>query len=391
MDDKIRICGITTRAATSRFMIESFSYMKKNGFEPYIICEYDKNLEETLSERGIKYIALQMKSGNVSPLEVFKCTYQLLRIFKKYNFDIIQYASCNASLYACIAGWLARVPDRILCQWGLTYLGYEGLKRRIFRAIERLTCYFSTIVQPDSHSNLQFAIDEKLFRKGKGHVIWNGSACGLDFSRFDVSSKPNWKTKIRQEFGISKDSRVYGFVGRIVRDKGVNELLSAFLKYQEKDNNSYLLLIGPKDAMDEIEPELKGKVMNNNHIIFTGLRNDINCCYAALDYMVLPSYREGFGMVVLEAAAMKIPVISSNINGPTDFVKDGLTGFVCDVKSTDSLYNVMEKTLHLSTKQYSEMCEMAYTQAKEQYDQSIFNQKILEDRLLLYKRSKTIR
>ena len=77
MDDKIRICGITTRAATSRFMIESFSYMKKNGFEPYIICEYDKNLEETLSERGIKYIALQMKSGNVSPLEVFKCTYQL--------------------------------------------------------------------------------------------------------------------------------------------------------------------------------------------------------------------------------------------------------------------------------------------------------------------------
>ena len=164
-------------------MIDSFSYMKEYGFEPYIICQYNKNLEETLLEKGIKYMPLPMKSGNVDPIEVVKRTYQLTRIFRKNKFDIIQYASCNASLYACIAGWLARVPVRILCQWGLTYLGYDGIRKKLFRAIERITCSFSTKIQPDSHTNLQFAIEEKLFKKGKGSVIWNGSACGLDFSK----------------------------------------------------------------------------------------------------------------------------------------------------------------------------------------------------------------
>ena len=388
MKNTIKICGITTRAATSRFMIDSFSYMKEYGFEPYIICQYNKNLEETLLEKGIKYMPLPMKSGNVDPIEVVKRTYQLTRIFRKNKFDIIQYASCNASLYACIAGWLARVPVRILCQWGLTYLGYDGIRKKLFRAIERITCSFSTKIQPDSHTNLQFAIEEKLFKKGKGSVIWNGSACGLDFSKFDVSLKEKWKEEIRREFGIRMDSKVFGFVGRIVRDKGVNELLGAFLKYQTDDNNSYLLLIGPKDGMDEIEPELKSKVLVNSHIIFTGLRNDINRCYAALDYMVLPSYREGFGMVVLEAAAMKVPVISSNILGPTDFVKDCETGLVCDVKSTESLYHVMLKTRDLSSVQYRDLCENAYKQAKENFEQSIFNHKVLEDRLFLYERSK---
>jgi glycosyltransferase involved in cell wall biosynthesis len=384
----IKICGITTRPATSRFMVESFSYLKENGFEPCIICQYDKNLENLLGEKGIKYIPLPMKSGNVNPIEVVKRTYQLYGIFNKYKFDIIQYASCNASLYSCIAGWLSHVPERILCQWGLTYLGYEGVKRIVFRAIERLTCYFSTVIQPDSHTNLQFAIDEKLFRKGKGSVIWNGSACGLDFSRFDVSLKSKWKEEIRCEFAIRNDSKVFGFVGRIVRDKGVNELLGAFLKYQKDDQNSYLLMMGPKDGMDEIEPDLKSKVLANSHIIFAGPRNDINRCYAVLDYMVLPSYREGFGMVVLEAAAMKVPVISSNILGPTDFVKDCETGLVCDVKSTESLYHVMLKTRDLSSVKYRDLCENAYKQAKENFEQSIFNHKVLEDRLFLYERSK---
>lgn len=374
------ICGITTRAATARVMVDGLAYLSNKGYDCTLICEFNSDLKRLLAETKIKYLPIGMAHGNVSIKEVLKCTYLLYRIFKKKKFDIIQYASCNASLYACIAGWLARIRVRVLCQWGLTYLGFSGFKRFFYKSIEKLTCWFSTNVQPDSPSNLVFAIQEGLYKKAKGNVIWNGSACGLNFERFDLSSKKTWRNQIRTEFKIEDKALVYGFVGRIVGDKGINELLSAFLRLYSECDNIYLILFGPLDGEDEISNNILIDAMNCKHILWVGPRKDINKCYAALDYVVMPSYREGLSMVLLESAAMGIPVISSNINGSTDFVIDGFNGLICEAKSSNSLYNSMLKAKKMELKEYVRLSKNTYSKAKEEYQIEIFREHFLKDR-----------
>ncbi len=381
-DKKLKICGITTRVATARVMVDGFLFLNENGYETTIICEEDDHFSDYLKSVGIHYIPVKMSSGNVSIGEVCRCIGTFIRIFKKERFDAIQYASCNASLYACIAGSITKIPVRILCQWGLTYLGFDGVKRKFYKLVEKFTCYLSTNIQPDSHTNLQFAIDEHLLKPSKGNVIWNGSACGLDFNRFDIEKKKEWRNEILGEYNIPLDSKVYGFVGRVVRDKGINELLSSFLMFTQRNatNKIYLLIVGPEDGMSELDGKLLEEVKNNNQIIFTGRRNDINKCYACFDFVVMPSYREGLSMVLLESAAMGVPVISSNINGSTDFVIDGFNGLLCKVKSVESLLTALERSYSLSSDNYSYMSTRTYKKAQEEYDIEKFRQYYLEDR-----------
>lgn len=376
----IKICGITTRAATSRVMLNNLEFLNQHGYDACIICEPDKLLESDLKLKNIRYIPFPMKAGTVNVFEVVKNVIAFIKIFRKERFDIIQYASCNASLYASIAGFITQVPVRILLQWGLTYLGFSGTKLKIFRLIEKITCRLSTHVQPDSHSNFKFAVEEHLFPSKKGNVIWHGSACGLDFSRFDITKKNIWREQIRSEFSISSDAKIYGFIGRVVRDKGINELLEAFIRYTSVYDNNYLLILGPLDGLDELREDLVKETITNRKIIFTGGRSDINKCYASLDYVVMPSYREGFSMVLLEAAAMGIPVISSNINGSIDFVIEKETGFLFDVKSSDSLYEALVKSYNISEGEYSALSQEAYNTAVTGYNLNQFNQYYLIDR-----------
>ena len=377
---QIKICGITTRAATSRVMLDNFSFLIQNGYKAYIVCEHDARLQKELEERKIEYIPIKIKSGIVGPCEVLKNIYVMYQIFRRENFDIIQYASSNASLYACIAGYFARIQKRILPQWGLTYLGFSGIKRSIFKLLEKLTCALSTNIQPDSHTNMRYAISEKLYDKEKANVIWNGSACGLNLNRFDITKKEQWRYEIRKELKIEDNAKVYGFIGRVVRDKGINELLEAFNIFTYTNEAKYLVVLGPLDGLDEIHPDLVKKSQSNDKIIFTGPRKDINKCYAALDFVVMPSYREGFSMVLLESAAMAIPVISSNINGSTDFVIENMTGLLFDVKSTNALVEALDKSYLLSSLDYKKLSSGAYEKAIVEFNQEDFNKYYLKDR-----------
>lgn len=378
---KYKICGITTRVATARVMVDGLCYLKENGYEPTVICEEDEQFSVFLKSKGINYIPVKMSHGNVSMWEVIKCVSCFIKIFYHERFDVIQYASCNASLYACIAGFITKIPVRILCQWGLTYLGFNGIKRKFYKFVEKLTCCLSTNIQPDSHTNLKFAIEEGLFPPEKGNVIWNGSACGLDFNRFDIKKKNEWRRSILEEFSIPNSAMVYGFIGRVVRDKGINELLSAFNTFSnEVTKDVYLLLFGPPDGIEELDGELLKKVHDNRTIIFAGMRKDINKCYSCLDFVVMPSYREGLSMVLLEAAAMGVPVISSEINGSTDFVINNYNGITCEVKSINSLLNAFRKSAKLSPLDYETMCNNTYWKAKQEFNIEQFRQKFLEDR-----------
>ena len=346
-----KICIISTRSLSIKtFFLDNLFFLFQTGkFDITIICEFDSDLAKIV-EGKIKYIPVNMKRGNVNLVQLIRFIHLFKKIFKREKFDLIQYVSSNASLYASIAGSLAHIKHRIFCEWGYTYLGYKGIKRFIYKTAEKITCKFSTITQPDSFSNLEFGIKEKLFDRKKGQVIWNGSASGVNLSRFDLNKKEKWKKEIREQFLIPDEAFVFGFVGRLMRDKGINELFSAFKKIN--NNNTYLLLVGPLDEDKDLDASLTSWAFNEKRIIRTGLVDNPEKFYSAMDFLVLPSYREGFGMVLLEAAALKVPSISTNILGPCDFIKDKENGFLCDAKSPTSLFEDMHNAMHLSTSEY---------------------------------------
>ena len=381
MEKRYKICGIATKALGIKwFMLENLKYVGNHGFESYIVCEHDSMFEDG-SIGNVKYIPIDLKRGYSSPYQVIKAIVSYCHLFRKEHFDIIQYTSSNAALFASIAGWITKVPVRIYCQWGMAYTEYKGFKRFFYRTAAKLTCFFSTNVQPDSFANLKYAIEDNLYPSYKGSVVYKGSACGVDMEKFNIRNKAEWRKTIRREFGIESDVYVFGFVGRLVKDKGLNELFEAFLSI--KDSNSILLVVGPNYEIESLNQELYKKALANKRIVFVGKVDDIEEYYAAMDFLVLPSYREGFGSVIIEAAALAVPSICSGIKGPTDFVKHGVNGFVCEVKSAESLEEAMRKALDLTDFEYQQLSENAYSKVKDDFDAAIFKQFFLKDRISL--------
>lgn len=377
MMSKIKICGITTRPGTAKVMIPTLAYVAEKGYDSYLVCQPCEDFNNG-SIAPVVYIPVEMGQGAVSPLEVIKCTYRLYKVFKRKKFDIVQYASSNAGLYASIAAWMARVPVRIFCQWGVPYTDYTGIKLKFFKFMEFFTCLLSTSVQPDSHLNREWAISEGLFKAEKGVVLGKGSAQGVSLQRFDIKKKAIWREEIRKQFQIPDDVKVFCFVGRIVPQKGVNELMEAFLRINSQ--NTFLFILGAPDEIDSLNHDLLKKVQSMNNVVFTGAVSNPERYVAASDYFVLPSYREGFPNTILEAGALGIPSIVTRINGMIDLIVEGQTGFVCEIKSVETLYTSMIKAMRLSNEEYNYMSEKVYSIVCSDFDAEYINKCFYQNR-----------
>ena len=370
-----KICFVTTISATlSSFVVETAKYIHNNtDWDITFICNYDEEFEKSLPEY-IHYIPVPMERG-ISIAGV-KAMLEMKKIFKREKFDLIQYSTPNASLYASMAGRLAHVPVRLYCQWGMAFVGFQGLKRKIFQMEEKYVCHLSTHIEPDSNSNLRFAHEIGLYPKSKGSVIWNGSACGVNLTKFDISNKEEYRKDIREQLDIPEDAFVYGFVGRITRDKGVNELLEA---YKKLNDDSYLIMVGRSEVDETINQELYTWASKNEKIKFTGYTTFVEQYLSAMDCYILPSYREGFGMGVVEAEAMGVPVIVTDIPGPTDAMIDNETGIVVQKADVESLYNAMI-SIREDKVRYFAMAEKAHDFAVNNFEQKQLFNYILEDR-----------
>lgn len=382
----IKICGLTTQPITIKaFMLENLKYAAEHGWEPYVITQPTESLTGDILG-PVKYIPVDIKWGNVSPFEVIKTIWHLYKIFRKEKFDVIQYATSNAALYACIAGWMARVPVRIYCQWGISYTDFTGIKLWFYKTAEKVTCLFSTSVQPDSKANLKFSLEEKLYSEKKGSVLFNGSACGADLVKYDIKKKVEWAKDISSQFKTQEYKKIFGYVGRVVPEKGINELLESFININDPD--SLLMIVGPTNEVDRLDQNIYQQSLKQNNIVYVGLVPNAAKYFAVFDFMMLPSYREGFGMTVLEAAAMGVPSIISDIKGPTDLIRDGYNGLVCEVKSVESLKGAMKKALALNDSDYKQMCDNAYHEVLERFDAVKFKQAFLENRNMLLKKTR---
>ena len=310
-----KICYVTTVSSTlTAFVLPVLKQLCRNtDWEVTVICDQDPNLAELLPE-GVRYIPVPMKRG-ISLGGLGAC-WKMYEIFRKEKFDLVQYSTPNASLYASLAAWLAGVPARLYCQWGMAFVGFRGVKRAVFKGIERLVCTLSTWVEPDSFGNLEFSHKEGLYPPEKGSVIWNGSACGVNLEKFDICHRETWRQAIREKHEIPKDAVVLGFVGRITGDKGINELFTAFRQLLERMPQTRLMLVGNMEKAESVDQELYDWARGEDRVIFCGYTNVVERYLATMDAYVLPSYREGFGSVVIEAEAMGVPVIVTDIPGP---------------------------------------------------------------------------
>lgn len=371
-----KICFVTTASGTlSTFVLNTAKYIHENtGWDITFICNYDKQFEEKLPDY-IHYIPVKMERGiNIGGI---KAIAELKRIFKKEKFDLIQYSTPNASLYVSVAGKLAKVPVRLYCQWGMVFVGFSGIKRRIFKLMEKFICKLSTWIEPDSKSNLKFSHEQGLYPEDKGSVIWNGSASGVNLQKFDISQKSDYRKAIRSQYQIPEDAFVYGFVGRITRDKGINELLSAFK--QLTPENSYLMLVGSEEINKNIDFDLFNWSKSAENVIYTGSTSVVEQYLSAMDVYILPSYREGFGSGVIEAEAMGLPVIVSNIPGPTDAMLKDETGLVVEKADVKSLKVAMER-IRTDRELYQSLASNTLAFAENNFEQGKLFEHILDDR-----------
>lgn len=375
---KQRICVVATKAITIRtFLLDQLVFLSKNGFDITIICDYDQDLSATCPKE-LNYLTVPMERST-SVFSTVLGIYLLFKILRKNRFDMMQYCTPKAAFVSSLASWLAGVPVRLYCQWGIRYVGMMGLPRNVLKLIEKIICRLSTHISPDSYGNLDFSVSEGIYEKNKASVVHFGSANGVDLNRFDFYKRSGWRAEIRMELGLSETDFVFGWVGRVTRDKGVSELIGAFLEVVGVDSNSHLLMVGGTDENHGLPNEVISRISLHPNIHYIGPKKTVEKYYAAMDILVAPSYREGFGVVALEAQALGVPVITTDIPGPREAVVDGKTGLLVPVAQISPLVTAMLR-LKNDTALVKLMGEEGIKYVQSHFEQGVFWFKVLEHR-----------
>lgn len=289
-----RICFVTTLPVTLKaFVRPQAEYLLRNGWDITWICAEDADFCKDIPN-GVRYIPLPFKRGT-DLFGVPRAILGLYRIFKRERFDLVQYSTPNAAFYTATAAWLACVPVRLYAQWGIRYVGFTGLARTFFKQLELWCCQRSTIIEPDSFSNLEFSIKEGLYPRDKGRVIWNGSSSGVNLERFDIIQKEKWRAEYRNKVGLKSHHLVIGFVGSIRRDKGCNELIAACRSFFNDMPEARLLLVGDKHFYGTIDRDLRDWIESSGQVTYVHPNSEIPQYMACMDVFSLPSYREVLG------------------------------------------------------------------------------------------------
>jgi len=325
----------------SWFVVDAAKFFAEKGHDVSYICNMDDNFIRE-NEEYAHCIPVGMERG-LLPLNMLRSMLELYRIFKRERFDVVQYATPNASFIGSIAAKCAHVPYRIYAFWGMRYEGFSGWKRILFMMLEKKTCALSTHVRIVSPKNMEIVVRDGVCPQEKIGVIGLGGTIGVNTNVYDISKKLEWRKEIRNQLHISDQSKVFCFVGRINADKGINELIDAFREVEHRCTDVKLLLVGMEDTVNPITPENMRWARNNESVILNGpVHKDLVCRYiAASDVLVHPTYREGFGKILQEAMAMRLPIITTDIPGPSEVIEENVSGLLVPKADATALADAM--------------------------------------------------
>lgn len=311
---------------------------ENDGYEVVVVSSPGKSLEEIRIREGVRTHAVPMER-RIAPFKDLMSLWGLIKVFRKEKPDMVHSITPKAGLLSMIAAWTCRVPVRLHTFTGLVFPTSSGLKRKVLMFTDKLTCAFATHIVPEGvgvKNDLEnYRITEKPLK-----VLGYGNIMGVDLKRFD----PEDKYIIKEAEKIRKNGIfTFIFIGRLVGDKGINELVVAFKRLNKALPSTRLILVGPEEHnLDPLRPDTLEEIERNEAIEAVGKKSDVRPWLLASDAFVFPSYREGFPNVVIESGAMGLPSIVTDINGSREIIIDGENGVIIPTKDSDALYNAMK-------------------------------------------------
>ncbi len=333
-------------------------------------------LEELTERENVQVFPIEMQR-KISPVKDFVSLIQLYFYLRKVKPTIIHSITPKAGLLSMLAGKMAGVPIRMHTFTGLIFPTRTGLMQKLLIKMDQLLCWAATHIYPEGkgvESDLnKFNITTKPLK-----VIANGNVNGIDLDHYSTNQiNANVTDLLKKELGIGEDDFVFIFVGRIVGDKGINELIEAFTNLKSK--NSKLLLVGTfEEELDPLQKDTYEEIQNNENIITVGFQKDVRPYFLISDALAFPSYREGFPNVVMQAGAMELPSVVSDINGCNEIIVQNENGLIVPSRNVEMLQEAMEQMI-INKENYLKMKSNARKMIEERYDQNFVWKALLDE------------
>ena len=338
---------------------------EEDGYEVVAVSSPDRRLDEVAEREGVRTVAVPMER-HISPLKDLKSLINLVRAFRKERPTMVHSMTPKAGLLSMMAAWMTRVPVRVHTFTGLVFPTAKGLTRKILILTDRITCACATHVIPEGEGVKNDLTNYRITKKPL-KVLGHGNVRGIDLEHYNPEL-PEVKAEAAK---LRKDGVfTFVFVGRLVGDKGINELVGAFERLHKEYPATRLLLVGPEESnLDPLKPETLAKIKENPSIEAVGSQPDVRPWFVAADVLVFPSYREGFPNVVIEAGAMGLPSIVTDINGSREIIIEGRNGIIIPARDEDALYQAMKQMVD-NPDQLKSMASEARPLIASRYEQS---------------------
>jgi len=342
---KYKLIRITTVPISLKILLKNQLRFVNKHFEVIGVSSSGKELEEVQRDEGIRTIELNM-SRKITPIKDLVSLVKMIFLLMEEKPNIVHTHTPKAGIIGMMASWITRVPHRLHTVAGLPVMEASGGKKKILLWVEKITYACASKVYPNSMGLQKYILEHNLTNKSKLKIINHGSSNGIDTSYFNRTDKVLSQAKeIKENYNL-KNNFVFCFVGRIVKDKGIDELMYAFNTLFQEVNNIKLLIVGDfEENLNPISEQSHSILEKNKNIINVGFQKDIRPYLAASDCFVLPTYREGFPNVVLQASSMELSSIVTNINGCNEIIKHNENGLIVEPKDKDALYSAMKQYL----------------------------------------------
>jgi len=370
---------ITTVPISLEKLLSGQLQFMSDYYKVIAVASEKENLENLGNKIGVDTFYLDL-TRQITPIKDFLALIKLFFYFKKNKPFIVHTHTPKAGTIGMMAAKLAGVPNRLHTVAGLPLLEIEGKKRTLLDFVEKLTYRCATHVYPNSKGLKDIIIQNKYCNSNKLKVIANGSSNGIDTNYFNPEIFTTQQTNLLKiDLGIMPNDFVFIFVGRLVKDKGINELVNAFQKLHNEKKDIKLLLVGDYEThLDPLLSETLEAINTNKAIITTGFQYDVRSYFAVAKALVFPTYREGFPNVVMQAGAMGLPSIVTNINGCNEIIIESENGKIIPVKNEIAIFDAMNSFIE-NDSMLQIMRQNARKMIVSRYEQNVVWKAILEE------------
>ncbi len=370
-----KLIRITTVPISIEKLLENQPKYFSKFFDITIVSSDKSELEKLGKKQGVKTFCLPL-TRKITPFKDIIAIFKLYFFLKRENPKIVHSHTPKAGFVGMTASFFAGVPIRMHTVAGLPLMERKFIKKKVLIFIEKLTYLFATNVYSNSKKLMEFILSKKFCSKRKIKTLANGSSNGIDTKYFSDNISLISKNKLLDTLKILKNDFVFCYVGRVVKDKGINELVSAFNELNLKNKNCKLIIVGKiENEINPVSKSTMGIIKKNKNILLTGFKNDVRPYLSIGNCFVFPSYREGFPNVLMQAGAMDLPCIATNINGCNEIIQDNINGFLIPPKNIDALVKAMQKIM--DKKLIIKLSKNSRLMVKEKYDQKYFWKKLL--------------